>query len=66
MAIEHGWVVRQDGVTIDPTLPDTDALYFPGLEWKGRAGIKEFLAAELGFQGERPSRPQSPGVSPGD
>lgn len=48
MAIEHGWVVRQDGVIIDPTLPDADALYFTGLEWKGRAGIKEFLATEQG------------------
>lgn len=48
MAIEHGWVVGQDGVIIDPTLPDADALYFPGLEWKGRAGIKEFLAAVQG------------------
>lgn len=40
--IEHGWVVR-DGLVIDPTLPRKVAVYFPGLEFRGRAGIKEFL-----------------------
>lgn len=47
MAIEHGWVVR-DGRIIDPTLPDIKATYFPGLEFKGKAGIEEFLETPQG------------------
>lgn len=45
--IEHGWVVRDD-VIIDPTLPTSVAAYFPGLEFVGRAGIRDFLGTELG------------------
>jgi hypothetical protein len=40
--IAHGWVVN-DGKIIDPTLPDTVATYFPGLEFEGRRGIAAFL-----------------------
>lgn len=44
---EHGWVV-QDGRIIDPTLPEKSGLYFPGLEFRGRRGIGEFLATAKG------------------
>jgi hypothetical protein len=46
--IEHGWVCRSDGTVIDPTLPRRCGAYFPGLEFKGRAGISEFLGAPRG------------------
>jgi hypothetical protein len=38
LVIEHGWV-EQDGEIIDPTLPDADVAYFPGLRFKGREGL---------------------------
>jgi hypothetical protein len=44
---EHGWLVK-DGIIIDPTLPTQVAHYFPGLEFKGRNGIEDFLATPLG------------------
>ena len=44
MPIELGWVVR-GGLIIDPTLPESPYPYFPGLEFRGRAGIAEFLAS---------------------
>ena len=45
---EHGWIVR-DGQIIELTLDlDLDVAYFAGLEFKGRAGIAEFLATPLG------------------
>lgn len=47
MCIEHGWVL-QDGVVIDPTLPDRVAAYFPGLEFRGRGEIRDFLATPQG------------------
>lgn len=34
LCIEHGWIER-DGEIIDPTLPDDDLAYFPGLKFKG-------------------------------
>jgi hypothetical protein len=43
--IEHGWIVS-NGRVIDPTLPEVVASYFPGLEFKGRAGISKFLRAD--------------------
>lgn len=46
--MEHGWVCRSDGTIIDPTLPRHGGAYFPGLEFRGRAGIKEFLATPQG------------------
>jgi hypothetical protein len=47
MPIEHGWVVR-NGVIIDPTLPHREGVYFPGLEFRGRLGIEEFLMTPQG------------------
>ena len=40
--IEHGWV-EKDGVIIDPTLPDRDQIYFPGLRFKGQRGLGEAM-----------------------
>jgi hypothetical protein len=48
LVIEHGWVCRPDGTIIDPTLPTQVADYFPGLEFRGREGIREFLATPRG------------------
>ena len=42
ICIEHGWVER-DGEIIDPTLPDADITYFPGLRFKGSSGIAKAL-----------------------
>ena len=39
---EHGWVER-DGVIVDPTLPEDDLLYYPGLRFRGRQGISEAM-----------------------
>lgn len=47
LMIEHGWVVRE-GVIIDPTIPRKPYRYFPGLEFRGRTGIAEFLATPEG------------------
>jgi len=35
---EHGWV-ELNGVIVDPTLPDDELLYYPGLRFRGRQGI---------------------------
>jgi hypothetical protein len=45
--MEHGWVMR-NGKVIDPTLPHKNYAHFPGLEFKGRKAIEEFLATPLG------------------
>ena len=50
--IEHGWIVRGDAI-IDPTLPRREAIYFPGLEIRGRLGIAEFLATGPGRRWKR-------------
>ena len=42
LSIEHGWV-EQNGVVIDPTLPDDDMTYFPGLRFTGGVGIAEAM-----------------------
>ena len=42
MVIEHGWV-EKDGVIVDPTLPTTDLVYFPGLRFRGRRGLAEAI-----------------------
>ena len=42
MVIEHGWV-EKDGVIIDPTLPDDDLDYFPGLRFKGQRGLAKAM-----------------------
>ena len=47
-SIEHSWVCRPDGTVIDPTLPRQGGAYFPGLEFRGRSGIKEFLSTTRG------------------
>lgn len=47
LEIEHGWVVR-GGRIIDPTLPEDHITYFAGLEFRGRAGIEEFLTTPQG------------------
>jgi len=46
--IEHGWVCCPDGTVIDPTIPTRSGVYFPGLEFRGRAGIAEFLSTPRG------------------
>ena len=46
--LEHGWVCRPEGTIIDPTLPRDEGVYFPGLEFRGRTGICEFLATSRG------------------
>src|SRR4051794_10411148 len=38
LATEHGWVEHR-GEVLDPTLPDHECLYFPGLRFQGRAGL---------------------------
>jgi hypothetical protein len=39
---EHGWVER-DGEVLDPTRPDGRMAYFPGLRFRGQAGVAEAL-----------------------
>lgn len=39
---EHGWVEFR-GVIVDPTLPDDELLYYPGLRFTGRHGISEAM-----------------------
>lgn len=40
---QHGWVVH-NGVILDPTLPEQGNIYFPGLQFRGKADIERFLA----------------------
>jgi hypothetical protein len=42
MALEHGWV-EKDGMIVDPTMPKEELTYFPGLRFKGLAGLAEAL-----------------------
>ena len=42
LTIEHGWV-EKDGVIIDPTQPDLDGKYFPGLRFRGVSGLADAL-----------------------
>lgn len=51
-AFEHGWIVKE-GTNIDPTLPEGDLIYFPGLEFPGRRGINAFLATKEGKKCKR-------------
>jgi hypothetical protein len=39
LIIEHGWV-EHGGEVIDPTLPDSDYTYFPGLRFVGRNELR--------------------------
>jgi hypothetical protein len=52
LAVEHGWIVH-NGKIIDPTLPDREGVYFPGLEFRGRQGIETFLATKEGKKCKR-------------
>jgi len=45
--MEHGWLVRNETI-VDPTLPTDDVVYFPGLEFRGRDGIRGFLCTDYG------------------
>lgn len=45
--IEHGWIVR-NGTIVDPTLPTDAVAYFPGLEFRGRQEVRDFLQTEHG------------------
>lgn len=42
MVIEHGWI-EKDGVIVDPTLPNDDLDYFPGLRFTGQRGVAEAM-----------------------
>ncbi len=39
---EHGWL-EIDGQIVDPTLPDDDGYYFPGLRFKGMPELSRAL-----------------------
>lgn len=47
--MEHGWLLRNEAV-VDPTLPTDDVVYFPGLEFRGRQQIRDFLRTDHGRQ----------------
>ena len=49
--IEHGWV-EANGDIIDPTLPDDEMAYFPGLRFVGQAGISEALRLPKHFKND--------------
>jgi hypothetical protein len=51
LSIEHGWV-EFDGEIIDPTLPDDEMAYFPGLRFPGQVGISEALRIPKHFKGD--------------
>lgn len=42
LAFDHGWV-EKDGMIVDPTLPEAELAYFPGLRFKGLRGLAEAL-----------------------
>jgi hypothetical protein len=42
LVLEHGWV-EKDGVIVDPTLPEDELVYFPGLRFKGLRELSEAL-----------------------
>jgi hypothetical protein len=52
LPVEHGWV-EKDGIIIDPTLPDNDGVYFPGIRYRGGYGLslalQHFNNTELPF-----------------
>ena len=51
LAIEHGWIVK-DGMIIDPTICERSLVYYPGLEFRGRAEIQKFDSLSIS-QGRR-------------
>ncbi len=42
LSIEHGWI-EKDEVIVDPTLPRDEMVYFPGLRFTGREGLKRAM-----------------------
>jgi hypothetical protein len=40
LVFEHAWI-EHEGALLDPTLPDRDLAYFPGLRCCGREGLAE-------------------------
>jgi hypothetical protein len=42
LVIEHGWIERDD-IIVDPTLPQDDLNYFPGLRFTGQRGLAEAI-----------------------
>jgi hypothetical protein len=42
LVIEHGWI-EKNGMIVDPTLPEDELDYFPGLRFKGRRGLAEAM-----------------------
>jgi hypothetical protein len=42
LELEHGWV-EKDGMVVDPTLPEVELSYFPGLRFKGLRGLSDAL-----------------------
>lgn len=42
LCIEHGWVERE-GEIIDPTLPEANMRYFPGLRFEGQLNLSKAL-----------------------
>jgi len=38
LVLEHGWI-EHEGEIVDPTLLEVNIAYFPGLRFKGRAGL---------------------------
>jgi hypothetical protein len=50
--LEHAWLVKK-GAVVDPTLPARRVTYFPGLEFRARAGIEEFLRTPQGKECKR-------------
>lgn len=51
MLIEHGWVEFQ-GQIIDPTLPEVEIAYFPGLRFEGQRGLAEAQRMPKHFKGD--------------
>ncbi len=49
LVIEHGWV-ESSGEVIDPTLPNDRMDYFPGLRFRGQAGIAKALKLPKHFK----------------
>jgi hypothetical protein len=42
LVIEHGWI-EANGEILDPTIPNDDMTYFPGLRWTGERGIADAI-----------------------
>lgn len=51
MPIEHDWV-EHEGDVLDPTLPEGDYAYFPGLRFEGREALKRAIRSIPRGRGE--------------